>query len=205
MLFYSYWSVSWLDRINISELFRDISNHQWSVTSAVEFFSVTCWNLSQLSHVTSEGYLMALPGLPDFYQGRAIPTSVLRLQSGRDSGQDRLADCRSIRNNCHFGCCQSDLVAPSGSLIIGANCLILPCSYHHCQYRTVTWARYRTPLTSHLIAAICNPWYGGQDHIITLSMANTYLLLSVITMVGLSDFLCPLLSNHCPRQTGIIV
>ena len=35
------------------------------------------------------------------------------------------ANCTSTRNNCHFGCCQSDLIAPAGSGIISKLSILL--------------------------------------------------------------------------------
>ena len=70
---------------------------------------------------------MALPGSSRLLSGSV--NSNIRVEVPL-SPQSRLPDCTSTRNNCHFGCCQSDLVAPSlhqasGSLIISKLLILL--------------------------------------------------------------------------------
>ena len=108
------------------------------------------------------------PGLPDFYQGRSIPTSVLRLST------PALHWVPWLQVYC-LSAIIVILVAAKviwwlhQDLLLSLHCSYLHCSYLHCQYN-----KRSHPLSPGLQSPhiwCCNPWIGLQHSNFILSLS----------------------------------
>ena len=188
MLFYSCWYLDLTQSIYQNPSVVIPASHcsdqdqQWE---DVEIY----WNYATSRHLSAIWW--HYPGLPDCYQGRSTPTSVLRLQSGLHSWQYRLADCSP-----GLPAIIVILVAAKviwwlhQDLLLSVNYQSFHCSYHHCQYNKRSHTRgpgLQSPhfkwLQSAILGLDCTTpisYYRSLSHSLSLSLSDIQIILANI-------------------------